>query len=238
MKSVYYCVSRNGLKSRFVENLKLCGIDFREERSNINVYKHSLQNINNYIFSIDQLDNNALQFIEENKNKYKIFIDSTNDEAYLNNADAVDGVTYLSNMDMSIKNNINVSRFINYSLFNKNNISINKKNILAIFLNNTIEIPYNLLRNIEKNNIDYRIRLFDNSNIKHIYNIGLISESDKAEILKTYKYFISLNNNYFYEAIICGIKILNMKNLTELNTDHSDIDSCISINNFIDGYLI
>lgn len=237
MKSVYYCVSARGLKSRFVENIKLSNIKFYEETSNIDIYKYAINNVQNYIISIDRLDNQSLMFIDENKQKYNIFIDATSDEFYLNHNDALDGVSYLVNSDMKVKNCINVSKFINYNLFNNNEISNNRKNILAVFLNNTTEVPYNLVKQVSKNNLDYRVRFFDNTSISHPCNVGLVSEKDKADILKTYRYFLSLNNNYVYEAYICGIQLIDIKNFKSLSS-HPNFDQAVSIQNFIDKYLI
>lgn len=237
MKSIYHCGSIKGLKSRFIENIKLSSIQFYEEKSNMDIYKYAINNIHNYIFSIDRLDEQALMFIEEYKQKYKIFIDATSDEFNLNYSDALEGVSYLVNSDLKVDQCINVSSFINYSLFNTNNISNNRTNILAVFLNNTTEIPYNLVKQISKNNLGCRIRLFDNPNIKHPCNIGIVSEKDKADILKTYKYFLSLNNNYIYEAHMCGIQLLDIKNFKNLNSD-INFDRVFNIQNFIDTYLI
>lgn len=238
MKSVYYCAPSKGLKSRFVENLKLCQTIFHEENSNINIYKYPLKQIQNYIISIDRLDQSAMSFIAEFKDTHNIFIDSTHDESYLNYYDAIDGVKYLINTDAKPERCINVSKFINYHLFNQNNTASNRKNIVAVFLNNTTEIPYNLLKHINTENLPYRIRLFDNSSIKHPHNLGLLSEIDKAEILKTYSYFISLSNNYIYEALMCGITLLNIKNLQEIITNDIDIKQAVPMQDFINGYLL
>lgn len=237
MKSIYYCGSIKGLKSRLVENIKLSNVKFYEENSNIDIYKYAINNISNYIISIDRLDKHSLMFIEENKQRYKIFIDATSDEFHLNHSDSIDGVSYLVNSDINVDNCINVSKFVNYSLFNKNGAYSNRKDILAVFLNNTTEVPYNLIKHILKNNLEYRIRFFDNTNIKHPCNVGLVSEKDKANILKTYKYFLSLNNNYTYEAYLCGIQLINIKNFKQIDVD-LDLDELSDIQKFIDMYFI
>ena len=233
MKTIYYCNSINGCKSRLIENLKLCeNIRIQEENNNINIYKHFLMGVKNFVLPIDAIDNNALNFIQDHGDKCKIYVDITSATVSSEHLKNLNNITYLSNSFCNDNNHIDVSEFINYSVFRPEEKE--KKNILAIFLNSSIVVPDSIEKNLQKNNLKFQVRLFDNKNIKHNYNIGLVSEKEKAKILNTYKYYISLNNNYINEAKICGATLLDPETFRPVQTENKSQP----ITNFIDKYLV
>lgn len=236
MKNLYYCNSTNGCKSRLVENLRLCeNIRVQEENNNINIYKHFLMGIKNFIIPIDSIDNNAVNFVQDHGDECQVYIDITNSSSSPEHLKGLGKIVYLCNTayDYEQQNHIDVSEFVNYSLFNSYSCQ-EKKNILAVFLNNSTKVPDSIEKKLQKNNLKFQVRLFDNKNIKHDYNVGLVSEKEKTEILNTYKYYIAINDNYINEAKICGAILLDPETFKPMNIDKKHQP----IAHFIDRYLV
>jgi hypothetical protein len=235
MKNIYIC-NNSKLKSRFIENIKnLDGLNIITTSSNTDIYKYYHSGIKNYIVSAESVDNNLRYFIND-KNDIKVFIDNTLNTLKLETFS--ENVKYL--IDARQKNiesdTIDVSKYINTSLFYRPEPDTNRVNIAAGFLNSIEEIPYNLLKKIYAGNLPFKVRLFDNPTIHNIFNVGILSEEEKSKILKEYKYFINIDNNYLNEAIVSGAIILNGKTLDVIipNEKESEITD---INNFVE-YLI
>lgn len=89
---------------------------------------------------------------------------------------------------------------------------------IAVFLDNVKKIPDNL-NNILYPNMINPIVMFNNQNIVHPQNLGLLSsESDKNIILNTYYGCLSFDNLYLSEANACGCVHLdgNTDNMLEM----------------------
>lgn len=236
MKNIYICQSQKNIKSKFIENLKtLDWINIEYVNSNVDIYKSYINGTRNYIVSIDMIDNNVLSFLSDKKNEnIKFFIDhSLSSKKRVNSIPDTEQVIHLvRGKDDTYKNHIDINQFINYQLYDLHNTVKNKQNIAAGFLTGLENEPIGLIQNIENKNLEFRIRLFDNPNIYSAYNVGILSEKEKVQILKTYKYYIDINNEYLQEAIICGAKILDPNSLKEISvqkteTEHTDLNCFI-----------
>jgi hypothetical protein len=65
------------------------------------------------------------------------------------------------------------------------------------------------------------IKLFNNNSIAHYQNLGLLDESNKANILQSNKYYVSIANNkndYSLEASLCGSIVLDVDQIQNYET--------------------
>lgn len=240
MKKLYICSTQSGLKSRFIENLKLCDVLYQEVNSNEEIYKYFLTGVKNYLVSTDMVDNNLIMFAKDKGKEVKIFIDHTiereTDKLILELL-TIDSVVHLiDNTEAISKNYLDVSGYVNPRIFFSDQ-SNDRQNIAAVFLSGVNSIPFNLLKNLETKNLDFKVRLFDNHMIKNKYNVGLLSEQEKANILKKYKYYININNLYLREALLCGAEVLNFENLNSIEIPQSLTSSVKDIHLFLNEML-
>jgi hypothetical protein len=220
MKKCYFCIDSSQLKYRFIENLKLCKIESHFAISNDNIFKYPYSGIPNYIIDTKTIDDTVMMFIEEyaESDKIKIFL-------YHHNADLVlveqinNKVTHLLNQETDNPGCVNIQKYINNHIFFDRSSNTPRSNIMAGFLGEVSEIPFNLTKYLmlSDSKKETMIRLFDNPDIANTYNVGIISEHEKANILQTYKYFLNINDSYIYEAIACGITVLDHKNMQPID---------------------
>jgi len=86
---------------------------------------------------------------------------------------------------------------------------------IACFLDSVNEIPVNLLNQLYPNTA-LPIKLFNNANIKHHQNLGLLTERDKSVILNQYQYYLSIDNHYAAEAAACRCLVLDICELKDM----------------------
>ena len=87
-----------------------------------------------------------------------------------------------------------------------------KKYKACYFLDRDSSIPEQI------QNSKFPIMIFNNQALPHYYNLGMVSEQDKAEILNESEYFIVDQERYYYhEALVCGCKLLDM---SDINTEN------------------
>jgi hypothetical protein len=60
------------------------------------------------------------------------------------------------------------------------------------------------------------IKLFNNKDIIHPQNLGLLSEKDKALLLERSKYYLAITDDYVAEAWSCGCEVLTVDDLDTL----------------------
>ena len=170
------------------------------------------------ILSGYHLSQNTKQFIEDVSTEAKIFIyhfypGKLEDLNHLN----VKHITHHeSENSIIIPDNL-----VNTNLFN--HTDGNKIDKIVCFLDGFKEIPSNINTYLYPNN-NIPILLFNNPGVKHPQNLGILAEPHKAELLKSYKYYLSCGalNDYSNEALCCGCCVLTPDELgsyTEKNTD-------------------
>ena len=74
-------------------------------------------------------------------------------------------------------------------------------------------------------NSDKPINMFNSPHINHYQNMGTLSEAQKAQILKEYKYFINIDNNYIHEAKLCGCQIVEIGSDNQLKKQKIDTNA-------------
>jgi hypothetical protein len=172
------------------------------------------------ILSGYHLTQNTKQFIEDVSSETKVFIYhfypdelKVKDLSHLN----IKHITHhYSENSIIIPDNL-----VNTNLFN--HIDGDKIDKIVCFLDGFKEIPSDINTYLYPND-SIPILLFNNPTIKHPQNLGILPEPHKAELLKSYKYYLSCGalNDYSNEALCCGCCVLTPDDLgsyTEKNTD-------------------
>jgi len=109
---------------------------------------------------------------------------------------------------------IYIPELINQYLYKNNKQK--KEPIISCFLDSITEIPKELEEYLYPNS-NLKLRLFNNSNIKHYQNLGILNEYDKSTILNQSEYFLSFDDYYANEAIACGCKVISTKDLKKID---------------------
>jgi len=113
--------------------------------------------------------------------------------------------------------------FVNEKLFNNENNS-NIKDKYCVFLEMKQKLPESL-ESLLYPNSDKPINMFNSPHINHYQNMGTLSEAQKAQILKEYKYFINIDNNYIHEAKLCGCQIVEIGSDNQLKKQKIDTNA-------------
>jgi hypothetical protein len=163
--------------------------------------------LNNIKYVLSQT--NKYNIYETNKrNIFNVYDHTHPDVIFLSETDQThtDIINFLNTWDQ--KSKIVIESFHNNLLVNDkiytNQNQLNRLNKVAIFLDNLKTIPKNLEKILYPHMIN-PIHMFNNSNIRHPQNLGILSnEFEKNEILNNYKICISWNNLYKSESHLCG----------------------------------
>jgi hypothetical protein len=137
------------------------------------------------------------------------FIDEFSDTVHLYVYDEIKNIL----INCSSKKNINIPTLVNNNLFYSNNNI--KENLIVSFLDK-IEILPPLLNSYLYPNSKLPIKLFNNQNIIHPQNLGLLYENDKAVLLQNSRYYLALDEDYVAEAWACGCDVLTIEDLESL----------------------
>lgn len=164
------------------------------------------------VFIASKFSQDIAQFISEyyNQNtiKFIIYHDIFNQNIINDYGDIA--INLVKN-DTEHRKAIKIPSLLNNKVF-KNLNTIRDKNTYAVFLEYSSSIPENL-ENFLYPKTKKHIRLFNSPHIQHHQNMGLLSEQDKAKILNTHEYFINTNGEYVQEALECGAKVIDIKDI-------------------------
>jgi hypothetical protein len=197
-----------------------------------NLYKsHYRYNFTHIIFAASLLSTEVIQFISDFSQSVKIFLyhDTFIDDAanILSNTN----ITHIVNNNyINDKYNIiNINPYIiNTNLFNKNGQSNIRNNSIIGFLDHYNFIP-NHLNNYLYPKTKLPIKIFNATNSQHHQNLGLVNDIEKSQLLKSNKYYLSLDyeKDYSIEAQACGAIVVHPDQLSDLDnvsyTDHPEI---------------
>lgn len=203
-----------------------------------NIYDIFYQfNIDLFIFNASSIDSSVVQFIQEFSESKNIFfyIDTIeqNKLDIINNTQNIETIIPESlNINLNQKSIIYHNNVINTSIFYKQDIP-KQTDVVTCFLDNIIDIPDELNEHLYPKS-NKKIRLYNNANINHYQNLGLVEEQYKNTILNESEYFISINNHYVFEAIQAGCKILG-PNLHHYAPPDREI---ITIENFLEKNIL
>ena len=148
-----------------------------------------------YILSANKMSYEEIHFCQNNTDK-KIFIYQNNDS----NTYQAENITIIN--DTEVRFNYNPKRFRNMLLQEDRDIDY------CYFLDECSSISESLQSMLYPNSTK-RLFMFNNGNIQHPQNMGLISENEKAEILNRTKKYICDNLFYAIEAKLCGCEVVD-----------------------------
>lgn len=185
------------------------------------LYKaHYAKPFTHIMFIESLIDNEIKQFIAEFFQNIKIFIyhDRKPNLDFIN--DYRSAAKHIVNKNETINNTIQLPNLINDQVFL--NKDLTKNDDIVCFLEYREEIP-STLKDLLYPKAKHRIKLFNSPYIKHVQNLGLISESEKANILQLSKYYLPADDSdeYVAEAVACGCSVLDNLNLQtkDMNID-------------------
>jgi hypothetical protein len=174
------------------------------------------------IFCANRLTDEIIQFISDfASSKIKCFIYHENLSFEI--LDKLKDLSVINISSIKIKSEYQSvllpKNLINSQLF-YNNPSVVKKESIVCFIDNYEIIPESISNYLyPKTNIP--IKLFNNNSIAHYQNLGLLDESNKANILQSNKYYVSIPNNkndYSLEASLCGSIVLDVDQIQNYET--------------------
>lgn len=227
------------LNDKFINNMSLCKPDFCDViATDINgslydlYYKHKFTHI---IFIDSLLDNECLQFAEEFGTDVVLYVyqnAETNNYQHVNKIKGL--LSYIKNNDSH--KTIRIPTLVNHDLYHIDPY-INKTHQIVCFIdkiNNTLDDIQQYL--YPKSNLP--IKLFNNNNIIHPQNLGLLYEKDKALLLQESKYYLAITEDYIAEAWASGCEVLTIKDLdTLVPTVHKNAKAFQSYTNFLKGLV-
>lgn len=184
---------------KFINNIQLSKNNFCDQLvvdTKNQLYKiYYSYRFSHAIFSQDLLGDEELQFMNEFEDSVCSYIYDRTNNMIINH---------------SSKKNIKIPTLVNNDIFYKSNNT--KENNIITFLDKINILPPELNSYLYPDS-KLPIRLFNNKDIIHPQNLGLLSENDKALLLQKNKYYLALDEDYVAEAWACGCEVLTIDDL-------------------------
>lgn len=205
------------LNDKFINNLSLCQTNFCHIISadiGGSLYRLYYKYNFSYIILIDSLlDNECFQFIEEFGSDVSVYVYQNSETKNYKRARKIAGVLSYTKHEDGYKV-IKIPTLVNHDLYNSNS-SIQKIHQIVSFMDKIDHVPEDLEKYLYPQ-ANLPIKLFNNSNIIHPQNLGLLSEKDKALLLERSKYYLAITDDYVAEAWACGCEVLTIDDLDTL----------------------
>jgi hypothetical protein len=198
---------------KFINNLSLSQTNFcdivSKDISNALYRLYYQYKFTHVIFVDSLLNNECCQFIDEFGSDIFVYIYQDAETDNYRKTKKITGLlSYIKDNDYKT---IKIPTLVNHELYNTNP-SVNKINQIISFLDKTHKIP-DKLQNYLYPNKNLPIKLFNNRDIIHPQNLGLLSERDKALLLQESKYYLAITEDYVAEAWACGCEVLTVDEL-------------------------
>jgi hypothetical protein len=194
--------------SKFLNNIaitKLNNTDMISSPVSNNIYSlYYTYKFEAVIFSAEQVTDEIKQFIAEFFDNIQIFIYHQYKQPNPTFLKEFKSLKHLCHKPQ--KYCITIPLLLNNQIFNRDSSKYNKTESIIGFLDNLTEIPANLQKILYPHS-KQQIKLYNNSNINHPQNLGMLTEGEKADILYASKYYLGLEDNYALEASIAGCDI-------------------------------
>lgn len=198
-------------RDKFIDNcipIRNSNFTIESQSINKNIYKiHHHQKCSHYIFVDKLLDNELLQFINDNYKSLKIYIyhlQTINDHL-------------IQSLGNKVNHILELPALYNPEIYYNTNKP--KEYQIVGFLDNTTSIPERLNQYLYPNS-KLPIRLFNHPGFKHPQNLGLLLEENKAEILNKSEHCLILNkNDYVIESKLCNCTPLDISELSTLKAE-------------------
>jgi len=204
-----------------------------------NLYKiYYSHNPTHAMFCANRLTDEIIQFMSDfSSTKVRCFIYHDNLSFEILDQLKELSVTHISKIKIKseYKSVLLPKNLINSQLF-YNNESITKKESIVCFIEDYETIPESL-SNYLYPNTTIPIKLFNNYNVTHYQNLGMLDETSKANVLQSHKYYLSVpdhKNDYSLEASICGSIIVNLDQIQNYKTaDYTEPKDYYDLTTFI-----
>jgi hypothetical protein len=202
---------------KFINNIALSATSFCEKlvthlESQLyqTYYKYQSSHI---IFIESFLSEEKYQFIEEFGKQIKIYIYRDQITDNYNKCKYIKGIISKQKFVTTHKL-ITIPVMVNNEVFKPNN-DIIKNNDIICFLDNLSSLPDELNNSLYPAK-ELPIKMFNNANIIHPQNLGLVSEINKADLLQKSKYYLAITDDYVAEAWSCNCTVLCIEDLDNL----------------------
>lgn len=223
---------------KFIRNLQIDNRFYSIDISN-NLYENYYKNnFETCVFVKSLITPEIFQFIVEFGQKINILVyhDSEPDLSFIESYS-----THCKNMVHNkfgnTKGCIMIPYLINDNIFFKDD-SIEKTDEAICFLDNIEQLPSSMISFLFPNSCSKKIKMFNNSKIPHYQNLGLVNEQEKSDLLKKYKYYINLNDQYLAESMVCGCVVLSPEELVDfVPKTYKHIPEHNTFNNFLKEVL-
>jgi len=228
------------LNDKFINNLAYCELDscsvIATNTKGILYRAYSEHHFTHIVFIDSLLDIESLQFIEDFASAIQIFIyidgDSENYKL-IKQKIALLSVSKIENTSHKI---IKIPTLVNPNLYHALS-SNNKQDHIVSFIEKIQSLPEDLYDYLYPKNT-LKIKLFNNKDIIHPQNLGLLSEQDKSILLQNTKYYLALNDDYVAEAWACGCEVLTIEDLSSMQPKkYKNAKFFQSYSNFLKGLI-
>jgi hypothetical protein len=198
------------LNDKFINNIALCNstdgdkiiVDTRGS-----LYKLYYQYQFTHVIFVDSLINQeSIQFIQEFGQQITVYIYKNSQTTNYENIQNIRGVLSYTKLNNTHHRVITIPTLVNHDLYYKNE-TLNKKDQIVSFIEHITTIP-EPLQDYLYPKTKLAIKLFNNPEIIHPQNLGLLSERDKAILLQNSKYYLAITEDYVAEAWACGCSVL------------------------------
>jgi hypothetical protein len=192
---------------------------------------HYKYNFDLYIFAASMFTAEIYQFVQDYSLTHKIIFyhHKLINENILSISNNVKHISHIEN-----DNCVNIPFLINPHIFcAKNNRVQDRSENIICFLDGYHTIP-NELNPILYPKTNMSLQLFS-KNIQHQQNFGYLSETEKADMLNSYKYYLDIDHQYLVEAKLCGSEILSINNLGDIEPSDIIVPNHMTYQQFIES---
>lgn len=196
------------------------------------------------LISAYHITSKIIQFIEDMhlSNKIYIYHYTKNPVAKIISDLNTFNVKHIIHSYSDDKNTIVIpEHLVNTMIFDGVDRNTKKSNKIVCFLDGLKDIPNTILPYLYPNQ-KIPIQLFNSFSVKHVQNLGLLTEFNKSVLLKNSKYYLSCGaiNDYSDEASLCGCCIITPEKLPDyLSVKIQDQkNNCVSYNQFLTDNIL
>ena len=228
------------LNNKFINNIALCNTGYCDKivtETRGSLYKLYYQYKFTHIIFVDSLLNQeSIQFIQEFGHEVCSYVYKDSNTDNYNHLENIKGVLAYAKPDNTNHKIITIPILVNHDLYYLDK-SLDKQNQIISFIDNIKAIPDNLQSYLYPNTT-LPIKLFNNTEIIHPQNLGLLSEQDKAMLLRSSKYYLAVQEDYLAEAWACGCAVLSIDELSNCEPkEYKYSESFQSYANFLKGLI-
>lgn len=170
------------------------------------------------LLSFDEYTQEFHDFLSQTNKNVLLFIDAVpegNAEEVLQFFKNKTNIKYIasSNSPDDINTFVKYDKLYDSSIFYKTNSS--RKDKIALILSRDNDKNETIKDILYPNPTPMPVVCFNNPNFNHITNLGILTDTDLAEIFNTYHAVIDLDEQFMLEALACGCYYYDMDNFNK-----------------------